>query len=112
MKKPCLITIWYSIIVIILAALLYEHTARLDFSSAVFWLRLVFILVALLLTFYVVEDILLPVKAARKVEKIFSKELLRKSAEIKKLREEKEIFMRSALKRAGEDARANKRKGK
>lgn len=100
MKKIKLIGLWYSIIVIILIALLYEHTVKFDFSSIVFWLRLVFLVVALLLTFYVVSDIMKPKKAAKRVEKILGKEIRRKSGEIKKLKKEKDMFAKSAFKEA------------
>ena len=70
MQKIKLIRIWYSIIIIILIALLYEHTAKLQLSNIIFWLRLLFLAVALLLTFYVVNDVFRPEKAAKRIEKI------------------------------------------
>lgn len=103
MKRIRLIQLWYSIIIIILVALLYEHTAKLQLGSIVFWLRLLFLLVALLLTFYVVSDIMRPEKAARRVEKVLGKEIRRKSSEISKLKKEKDMFARSAMKQAGKN---------
>jgi len=100
MKNLKLIRLWYGIIIIILVALLYEHTVKFDFSSIMFWLRLIFLMIALLLTFYVVRDIFRPEKAAKRVEKILGKELRRKSGEINKLKKEKDMFARSAIKQA------------
>lgn len=100
MKKIKLIRLWYSIIIIILVALLYEHTVKFEFFSIIFWLRLIFLVVALLLTFYVVSDVFRPEKAAKRVEKILGKEIIRKSREIKHLKKEKDMFARSARKQA------------
>ena len=102
LKRISLIHIWYGIIVAILVALLYEHAVKIEFGSAVFWLRLVFLLIALVLTFYIVGDIFRPEMAAKRVEKIYSRELRRKSDEIKRLKMEKEMFARSAIKQAKE----------
>ncbi|MFC1731872.1 hypothetical protein ACFL6I_16255 [candidate division KSB1 bacterium] len=110
MKKIKLIRIWYGVIILILVALLYEHTVRFDFSSILFWLRLMFLLVALFLTFYVVTDILRPEKAARRVEKVLGKEIRRKSGEIKQLKKEKDMFARSAMKQAARNIELKQRK--
>jgi hypothetical protein len=101
--KTKLIGIWYALILIILASLLYEQTAKFDFTSILFWVRWALLIVALLLSFYVLEDILMPHKVARRVEKVFSKELQRKDHRIRQLKEEKDLFMNSALKRSEEN---------
>ncbi|PIN86344.1 hypothetical protein COV19_05095 [Candidatus Woesearchaeota archaeon CG10_big_fil_rev_8_21_14_0_10_44_13] len=100
MQKIKLLKIWYGLVILILVSLLYEHTTKFEFTSIVFWLRLVLLLVALLLTFYVISDVFIPVRAAKRVENVFVKEIKRKNSEINRLRREKEMFARSALKEA------------
>lgn len=104
-----LLRIWYGIVILILVALLYEHTAKLELGSIAFWIRLVFLLAFLVLTFYVIDDLLMPERSARRVERILSKELLRKSRQIKKLKEEKAILFNSALKREMDSAAIRKK---
>lgn len=109
LKKISLVHIWYGIIVAILVALLYENVVKIELGSAAFWLRLVFLLIALVLTFYIVGDIFRPEMAARRVEKIYSRELRRKSEEIKRLKMEKELFASSALKQASKNVEQGKK---
>lgn len=108
MRRIMLLKIWYGIVIILLIALLYEHTVKFDLTSIVFWLRLVFLIIALMLTFYVIGDVFMPVRAARRIEGIFARQLRKKSNEIRRLKREKEMFARSAMKQANKNIEMKK----
>jgi len=107
--KHRLLGIWYAIILVILVSVLYEHTTKFDFQNFWFWIRLMFFMVALILTLFVVQIIFKPNSDVGKLRGLFDSQIKKKDGIIKKLKLEKEMFMKSALKRSEENQRLKER---
>lgn len=95
---------WYLLVVILLVALLFELLSRPLFLSPFFWLRLFLVLAALIGSFFVFGEHQKKQNSHKteygRLRNGLLAELRKKNVEIQRLKDERQIFLNTAVKQA------------
>jgi hypothetical protein len=95
---------WYVLFLLIVVSMITELLLNQRFLSFMFWFRLILSLTALIASFFILARFhALHNKQVSKVQKVqhtLHEELKRKDMQIKKLKEERQIFLDTAVKQA------------